>query len=96
MSATTNHYHDTIETNLRPDFNPQKIADLRAEAKKIRDEIEQLQRLWYEAVPRRIHGLKPYKYPSGKLRLSEDIQREITEQNERLFLIISELDRRRI
>lgn len=96
MSATKAHHHDRIEAALRTGYNPQKIADLRAEAKKIRDEIEQLQRLWYDAVTRRIHGLKPYKYESGKLRLSEDILAEITEKNEMLLLIVSELDRRRI
>lgn len=96
MSATSHHHHDRIEAAQRSDYNPRTIFDLSEAAKSLREEIAYLQRLWYDATTRRIFGHYPFRYPDGRERLASDIQREIEAAQERLDLLCSELDRRRI
>lgn len=90
MSATKAQHHDTIEAARRSDYNPRKIQDLRAEARRIQERLMALYTESLDTIDRYLYGLPI-------TRLDSDIRKEVADLNEQLDLIISEFnDRRRI
>lgn len=90
MSAITHHHHDSIEANMRSDYKPSTISDLRKEALRLHNRLMELQQEYAETIICYINDIRHD-------RLISDIRREVDDINDKLDLLLAEyMDRRRI